>query len=336
MRRPRIKANGEGYYHCMSRIIERRQILGASEKQVFLSLMRRLSGFSGIDVLTYCLMDNHFHILLHVPRKREVRDRELLERLRFILTPDEVQEIGDRLRSLREQGLHSDAEAFKARYTYRMFDVSEYFKALKQRFSQFYNTREKRCGPLWEQRFKSVVVERSDKALSTIAAYIELNPVRAGLVADPKDYRFSAYGEAVAGGAEARTGLQRLMEAVRGRRASWGGTQCAYREHLYLRGQQKGLNANGQAARAGFSREQVEKVLAQGGRLSVGELLRCRVRYFSDGLAIGAPAYLELLFQRYRSYFSPNRLSGARAMRHGDWGGLCTLRGLRMQAVIIS
>jgi putative transposase len=43
-----------------------------------------------------------------------------------------------------------------------------------------------------------VVVENSVNALKTVAAYIDLNPIRAGLVEDPKDYRFCGYGEAVA------------------------------------------------------------------------------------------------------------------------------------------
>ena len=63
------------------------------------------------------------------------------------------------------------------------------------------------------------------------------------------------------------------------------------------------------------------------------ELLRCRIRYFSDGLALGSQAFLEQIFQRYRGHFGPNRQSGARVMQHGDWGPLCTMRSLRLQAV---
>jgi putative transposase len=54
---------------------------------------------------------------------------------------------------------------------------------------------------LWEDRFKSVIVE-SGVAARTIAAYIDLNPVRAGMATDPADYRWSSYGEAVGGGTE--------------------------------------------------------------------------------------------------------------------------------------
>jgi hypothetical protein len=101
----------------------------------------------------------------------------------------------------------------------------------KQRFSQTYNTREGRCGPLWEQRFKSVLVEGSPDALLTIAAYLDLNPVRAGLVADPKDYRYSGYGEAMGGGKAARAGLRRLLRVTDSAgRVSWGQAYRAYRQ----------------------------------------------------------------------------------------------------------
>ena len=65
-----------------------------------------------------------------------------------------------------------------------------HLKELKQRFSRWHNRRVGRKGPVWEDRHKSVQVEDSETALRTIAAYIDLNPVCAGLVTDPKDYRW--------------------------------------------------------------------------------------------------------------------------------------------------
>ena len=135
------------------------------------------------------------------------------------------------------------------------------------------------------------------------------------------------------GGKEARQGLRQLMQATRGGRVSWGRTQRAYRQHLYIQGQQKGLDPEGKPLRQGFTPEEVKKVLSAGGNLPLHELLRCRVRYFSDGLALGSQAFLEQIFQRYRGHFGPRRKTGARPMRFGDWGELYTLRSLRLQAV---
>ena len=171
MRRPRIKADGAGYYHGMSRIIERRHILQDREKQHLCELMRRLAAFGGLDILAYAFLSNHFHILVRVPERRDVSDGELLRRLAFIHEPWQVEEVGQQLLAYRQTGQDTAAESLKARFTYRMYDISEFFKALKQQFSQFYNTREGRRGPLWEQRFKSVLVEASEDALLTMAAY---------------------------------------------------------------------------------------------------------------------------------------------------------------------
>ena len=190
MRRARIKADGAGYYHCMSRIIERRQILGEPEKQRLYGLMHGLAAFGGLKVLTYAFMSNHVHILLHVPAHREVSDPEFLERLAFLLKPGEVRLIARQLQDFRQQGQDQAAEALKGRFTYRMENISEFCKALKQRFSQSYNTRTGRNGPLWEQRFKSLLIEGSEHALLAVAAYIDLNPVRAESRGQTKYLRF--------------------------------------------------------------------------------------------------------------------------------------------------
>ncbi len=118
------------------------------------------------------------------------------------------------LKELRDSGDDKAAEQTKARYTYRMYDLSEFCKSLKQRFSQYYNKKYDRSGTLWDQRFKSILVEGSRNALLTMAAYIDLNPVRAGMVEDPKDYRWCGYGEAVVGSQRARNGLAYLMQSL--------------------------------------------------------------------------------------------------------------------------
>lgn len=334
MRHSRIKADGAGYYHCMSRIIEQRMILGKAEKERFLKLMFNLAAFGDLSILTYCVMTNHFHILIHVPQRQDVTDDVLIRRLRFIMPHYQVELIARQLQDYRSQSNDAAAESLKNQFTYRMYDISEFFKALKQQFSQFYNAGNDRRGPLWEQRFKSVLVEPSVKTLLTVAAYIDLNPIRAGLTSDPKDYRFSGYGAAVGGSMNARLGLRQLMSIGKDRaRISWGDIQRTYRRHLYMRGQQKGRDPEGRPVRQGFTPEQIQAVVKADGRLPLQEALRCRVRYFSDGLVLGSQAFVDSIFARYRSQFGPNRKSGARSLRFGDWQGLCSLRDLRLLPV---
>ncbi len=269
-----------------------------------------------------------------MPSPCDVSDNELIRRLTAIYEPYFVKQVALQLADFRKAGHHECAERLKARYTYRMYNVSEYFKTLKQCFSQWYNCRNGRHGPLWEQRFKSIIVEGSDHALFTIAAYIDLNPIRAGLVSDPENYRYCGYGEAMGGSRMAQEGIRRVLQTVSSE-ASWARVRCLYRKHMYIQGAERGLDPDGKPIRTGFSREQVQEVLRTGGKLPISSLLRCRVRYFSDGLALGSKGFVEQLFSDNRDEFGSKRSTGARPMKHGDWNGLCTLRNLRLAPISI-
>ena len=172
MRIARIKAENEGFYHVISRFIERRKLFGPKEQEVFRFLLRQTEAFCGVKVLTYAILSSHFHLLVHIPERQELTDQQLLERLAIMYEPDRVKEITERLAQYRQQALHQAAEELKAQFTYRMYDLSEFLKTLKQRFSQWYNCREDRCGPLWEGRFKSILVQDTEEALLAIAGAI--------------------------------------------------------------------------------------------------------------------------------------------------------------------
>ncbi|MDZ4183407.1 MAG: transposase [Desulfuromonadales bacterium] len=331
MREARVKGAGGDCYHVMSRIIERKFVLGDVEKEVFRKMLRKCEAFSGVNILTYVLMDNHFHVLVEVPERGDVSDTEFLRRLGALYPRPIVQTFAATLKKIREAGgekAEEKARKIKAQYTYRMGDVSEFLKTLKQRFTMWYNHRESRHGTLWEDRFKSILVEGRGHALATMAAYIDLNAVRAGLVSDPKDYRYCGYGEAVAGNTNARAGLGRVMESL-SQSAQWTDVRRGYRKHVYLSGEKT-------EGTSGFEPEQVKKVLEDGGKLTLAQALRCRVRYFSDGVALGSKEYVESVFQSHRGYFSAKRKTGARPMRKADWGGLCTARALRLEPVALS
>ena len=86
MRFPRVKAEGQGFYHCVSRVVDARFIFqttghGSPEAERFVLLMRRLEAFTGLRVLTYTLMSNHFHLLCEVPQARALSEAELLDRI---------------------------------------------------------------------------------------------------------------------------------------------------------------------------------------------------------------------------------------------------------------
>jgi len=325
MRQARIKEQGDAVYHIVSRVVDRRFALKGAEKERFLTLLRRVEGFSGCQVLTYCILDNHFHLLLHVPQRQEVNDRLLLQRLYWLYDGRTVSRFFDQLNRLRTGRQYEQAEALRERYLYRMYDLSEFVKTLKQRFTQGHNRRRGRRGTLWEGRFKSVLIGGSRAALCQVGAYIDLNAVRAGVVADPKDYRYCGYGAAMGGDEQTRRGLFKLLLSLE-QSGPWDALAASYRCWLFGAGQET-LPGPGETGRPGFSAERVRAVLAAGGRLPLAERLRCRVRYFTDGLILGSACFVEQALVRHRACFS-ERCRSAQPLE-AAWGKLCTARRLR-------
>ncbi len=346
-------------YHCISRVVDRRFAFAPEDKEQFRIYMRMMENFSGCRVLAYCLMCNHFHLLLEVtPRpKVPLTDAELLKRLRGLYPPAEVAVVAKELAAARElvaQGQAVNGEAYvqriHERFTYRMHDLSEFMKTLLQRFTRWHNARTKRKGNLWEENFKSVVVEDGEAA-RTMAAYIDLNPVRAGIVTEPGDYRWSSYGEAMGAtgrsGAKAKAGLVRAIMADKGTQADarlWSGNVSRqYRMLLLDEGTQKTqevVDESGecvtQVVKKGMARKKVESELVklEGGRdVALRQMLHWKVRYFSDGAAIGSREFVNGLFEQCRDRFGPQRKSGARAMKGSGSaakGQLWSLRDLRV------
>ncbi len=331
-------------YHVLSRVVDRRFVLKGPERERFVKLMRTYEEFCQVRVLTYCVMSNHFHILLEVPSAPRDRgaswsDEELLAHLGGLYSEKKVGEIRWELEHYRAQKNAEGAERLRNRFFARMWDLSAFMKVLKQRFTQWFNRVHARRGTLWEDRFKSVLVEDGHAARIT-AAYIDLNPVRAGLATDPKDYRWCGYGEAVAGKERAREGLrlvlfEQLSTVTSEKRAaaevaSWREVVRKYREVLFEDGEEKPRDRK--KKRLGISPRKVAKVLASGGQLSETQMLYCRVRYLIDGLVIGSENFVNGIHAATREYFGRRRRDGARKLR-GVRSDLRTMRDLRVDAV---
>jgi len=175
------------------------------------------------------------------------------------------------------------------------------------------------------------VVEGAGLALGAMAAYIDLNPVRAGLVKDPKDYRWSGYGEAAAGRRRAKEGIARVVKGLLGQEESLGRSLEVYREQVYRMGseEREALGEDGKPVRGVLKREDVLKVLKKKGKLALADYLKCRVRYFCDGTVFGGREFVEEMFREKRNWFGAGRKSGARRMRGLEGPALYTVRSLR-------
>lgn len=285
MRRARIKvtaATGEAVYHCVTRTVNGERLFDDPAKEILRRQLWQVADYCGVQIITYAILSNHFHVLLRVPKFSPPNDAELLRRF-AVLYPKPTRYQTARLEVIRNE-LATDgpeAVAWRQRQLALMGDVSQFMKLVKQRFSIWFNRTHGRYGTLWAERFKSVLVEPKKRVTQAMAAYVDLNSVRAGLAADPKDYRFCGYAEAVAGHRAARQGLLSLGFA-----GSWSSTQAAYRRIIF------GTGAGPREHGGGIAPEAFERVLRQGGKLPLATLLRCRVRHFTDGVVLGSRAYV--------------------------------------------
>jgi len=338
-------------YHCVSRVVDRDFKFGRKEKDVFVKMMRDYESFCDVQVLSFCVMSNHFHVLLEIPPKVKgeavaMTDDDFLAKIKAMYSPAHFMDVEQMLERFRESGADDAASVLKAKYTSRMHDLSEFMKGLKQRFTQWFNGHHGRRGTMWEGRFKSVLVQ-DGYAARVMAAYIDLNPIRAAMVESPEDYKWSSYGEAMKPqkNQRARAGIRRVLGMNQNNTAKPEETNQMmerYRVMLFSDGEEVFVDKPesgevNQRVRKGFKRQQVKTVLARGGKLTFGETLRCRVRYFSDGMTVGSRKFVDELFQSARERFSEKRKTGARPMRGVGWQSketrLYSMRQLRKDSL---
>jgi REP element-mobilizing transposase RayT len=288
-------------------------------------------------------MSNHFHVLVEVPKRPEkpeevVTDEELVARVtsaKVTMGPEKLEEL---LADLKERGAEGEHELNRLREQFyvRMWDVSWFMRFVKQRFTQWYNKRKGRQGTLWQDRFRSTLVEGNGQALMANAAYIDLNPVRAGIVENPSEYRWSGYGEAMGGVKEAEEGIRRVVELWMGngevtQEVTLKRGMEEYRKKVWERGEERGVGEDGVTPlRKGLNREAVKEMVKSGGVVPWQEALMCRVRYFTDGQVMGGRAFVNRFFERNRERFGPNRKDGARKLRGIAMGDVFSLRDLQV------
>jgi REP element-mobilizing transposase RayT len=317
MRTARIKIYGEdAVYHCISRTVNGERLFDEDAKEMFRRQMWQIADYCGIFILTYAIMENHFHMLVRVPKKAPISDEEHLRRYRLLYPkPTRFQTASLAVVEAQLKAGGPDADAWRKQQLALMNDVSVFMKLLKQRFTIWFNKTHNRFGTLWAERFKSVLVQTAGRAVRVVAAYIDLNPVRAGLVDDPKDYRFCGYSEAVAGRKIARAGIIHIIGEDDAR--TWQAAQEYYRLMII------GSGAKPRAGKAAVSENLFEETVLAEGKLSLATALRCRIRYFTDGGVLGGRAFVTKHLTHYRRKTGLRCRKGPHALPPVcDWGGM--------------
>ena len=321
MRLARVQfKNQPTVHHCTSRLIPEVGFLSFREQRALQRRIRKIAAFGLICVINYTVMGNHYHTLTRTPKKVRLTNAKLLRKLRTFYGRHSAQalEFQDALEH------HPNLlPGLRRQYLARMGQISVFHKELKEGFARSFNRRHERRGPLWACRFYSQIVEDHPLCLLAVSAYIDLNALRARLVSDPKDYPFCGYAEAVGGGRLARAGLAQFLPPGR-----WSQRLAHYRTVLYG----EGATARHSGKRM-LTPEEVAQVLARGGKLTLPQVLRCRVKYLTRGGIVGSKEFVERVWRECYAHMSPKRKSGARKMKGAEWGGLHVMRDLQKDVI---
>ncbi len=269
-------------YHVMSRTALDGFPLDDIEKDFMLDLIRRYAALYLVEILGFCLMGNHFHILVRVIPEYKFSDDDLLKRYVDFYGDERVFADG-LIPSLRN----------------RLSSLSEFMREIKVNFARFYNRRHHRRGYFWGDRFKSVIVEKGETLINCLA-YIDLNPLRAGLVDRPEDYRWNSLGYHMQTHNKGNFlstdfGLKEFNVKSRKERIR------RYRRYVYEAG---ALNQPEKGNVTVIKDKVLEKERHREFELSRSDRFRYRTRYFTDSGIIGSKAFVSKNYRRFKDLFN--------------------------------
>ncbi len=312
MRHPRLKPDyRDTWHHCYNRAVGTSddRPFGDAEKEQFVRILHRVAGLYAVRIVAYQVMSNHFHLLLQSPADPPSPDETCR---RYAAFHD------------GKRKLQPDSKMCQV-WQGRLRDVSWCLRHLQHLCTAWYNRSRpvRRRGPLWAGRFKNTVLD-SGHALWACWTYIERNPVRAGMVADPADYRFCSYGVWVQTGqhpfAEAFT--QTLIPALPLAVREPDAVRTALRQEFARLAAEdaKALPAVAEAVVAAAAAEPPFALTAQR-----------RMRHWVDGLVIGSELFVRETMRRVRSDAEVGRHRLARAApEQPDAALVCCWRRLRV------
>ena len=291
-------------YHVMSRTALDGFPLGDVEKDFMLDLIRRYSALYLVEILGFSIMGNHFHILVRVFPEYEFTDEEILKRYADFYGDERIY-VDGLIPNLRQ----------------KLTSLSEFMREIKVGFARFYNRRHHRRGYFWGDRFKSVIVENGETLINCLA-YIDLNPLRAGLVERPEQYRWNSLGYHVQTNNQddflstdfglKEFNVQSKKERIR-----------RYRRYVYEAGS---LNQPEKGNTKAIKDNVLEKERRRGFELSKSDRFRYRTRYFTDSGIIGSKEFVAANYQRFKNLFNSKHEKKPKAINGLD--GLYSLKRL--------
>lgn len=190
------------YYHCMARCVRRSYLYGidsysgrdySHRKQWIVDRIKQLSQIFCIDIAAYAVMSNHYHLVLHVDTNtcRALSIEDLLNRWGQIY-PNNTKELREKFSNLAKEAAESLKNTFRSFFT----DISRFMSCLNEHIARKSNKEDDVKGRFWEGRFKSQAL-LDEGAILTAMAYVDLNPVRAGLAKTPEESEYTSIYERI-------------------------------------------------------------------------------------------------------------------------------------------
>ena len=180
-------------HHITSRIAHKVRFLQEQERNDLVDIIRRAAAFTGIKLIGWCVMVNHFHVLAFLPMPQEIGEQEILRRYSILKGKKAAVEVGSRLIQLRLNGKGEEAERWLAAQRKRMQNIGDFVKIVKQWFTEEYNRRNAHKGTLWESAYHDRIVEYGLTPIKQCLAYVHLNPIRAAACDTFDGYPWSSY-----------------------------------------------------------------------------------------------------------------------------------------------
>jgi REP element-mobilizing transposase RayT len=193
------------YYHVVARCVRRAWLWGVDEyagrdyshrRTWVLERIAQLTKLFTIDVCAYAVMSNHYHLVVYVDRRRAQTltfEATAKRWLQLFSAPPLIEKYltGEASSAEREA-----AEAILARWRARLCDLSWFMKCLNEHLARRANAEDQCTGRFWEGRFRSQAL-LDEAGLLTAMAYVDLNPIRAGIAATPEDSPFTSIIERI-------------------------------------------------------------------------------------------------------------------------------------------
>ena len=291
-------------YHVMSRTALDGYPFGDVEKDELVKILLKLSKLYFTEILGFCIMGNHFHLLVRMLPESNFSDEEIKNR--YVTFYENDREFS------REK-----VPSFRFKWT----SLSEFLKEVKQSFSRYYNKRHNRRGTLWGERFKSLIVEDGETLINCLA-YIDLNPIRAGIAERPEDYRWNSIGYHIQSKNKENFlsldfGLKEFgaMDAKERLRR--------YRRYIYEAGALR--RSDGKSSTTIYEKV-IKKERKAGFKMTRVHLFRYRTRYFTDSGIIGSKDFVSRNYKQFKDLFQSKHEKKPKPVRGLD--GVYSLKRL--------